>query len=327
MYRNNAVMPAHLAKNQRDMIIKPKYKKQLESEPVIANLSGEEFELKWLGTSKPSDTLTFNKAINLFVAKDWDNLPNLLEGLKSGGWNLMRKNWPMKLMIKALDAGRLDMVMESLRRVEDTGLRMKTKREAITIFRTLLRKAQADATVQDITKTLLWAEQAVDLMSDPRHALKRKYDDDPTNSPDVVALVLDIAAVRASKFFGGVDEDSKVMKWARRVAGMKDLPFEPFFLEDIKESFEAIPDIEAPTEIGIIAWLHTRLDVMHGMKLAGEILPGSPVAKDLQQTYDYLHPQLIKSKDALYAYLEPKGLVKGTTFFKKYDAITRAGSE
>ena len=118
-------MPAHLSKEQKNLIYKTKYENFLLTEPVTATISGENFTLQTL-RRLPSANKGLFTAIKLMKKnkKDWDNLPNLLQGLKNAGLDTKKLLIKKKILIRATSAGRQEVVLECLRRVADTGDRL-----------------------------------------------------------------------------------------------------------------------------------------------------------------------------------------------------------
>jgi hypothetical protein len=131
--RNKVFLPVHLSQEQRNLIYRSKHARSLEAEPVIARIANDEFRLQPINRTKDiiGVQTALDKALDLMKdKKDWDNLPSLLHGIKNvgtlgkGAENLLKENkhrvWK-KVVVKAAQVGRLDVILECARRVSDTG--------------------------------------------------------------------------------------------------------------------------------------------------------------------------------------------------------------
>ncbi|KAH7323835.1 hypothetical protein BKA65DRAFT_435941 [Rhexocercosporidium sp. MPI-PUGE-AT-0058] len=303
--RERIFLPAHISHGQRDLIFKPKHAKSLEVEPVTAIIAGEEFRLKNLSVLNdiPGRVKSLDKALKLMKEKrDWDNLPNLLQGLKTAGFQF-GKYRPEVLLRRAGRAGRQDVILECLRRADETGLTLMDPSIVVQVFFWIQQKAMASHwDAEETKKALHWAEMVKEMMADPKQRT-------PEGSKSVAELhevngiLLELAAVRAAKHQGGKDADGKVEKYAL------DLLASPRDFE-VRE--------EAST--GQNHWLATNTPTVHGMKLAQTVLgPMSELSVGLKEMCDELEHLLSQSRDELSEVPNKKGETR--TGVRIYDEL------
>ncbi len=269
--RQKFIMPAHLSKEQRRLIYKEKHKNVLLTEPVTATISGESFTLQHISKTKdvPNVYHALFDAIELMKEKkDWDNLPNLLEGLKHGGLRTQKLLLKQKVVGKATRAGRQEVILECLRRAADTGIVLEESEFVAKVMLSMHYKAQnSDWDKHETAKALSWAEMVVALLEDPKHAGNRKLDGkkDPRVQPEVTGILLELAAVRAVKHLGSRDSNGKVAEYAMRFLGT------PLELKEPENEYVLNP------------WLLSHIPILHGMYEALKVLdPSSVVAARLK---------------------------------------------
>lgn len=287
--RSTIFLPTHVSKGQQDLIYKPKYARSLETEPVTARIGGEDFVLKHIDvtTDVPGKRESLQQALNLMQEKrDWDNLPNLLQGLSQARYRPgMAMN--LKILRKTGGAGRQDVILECLRRVKDTGMKLTNPTFTIQVLWWFQHKAVvSDWDNEETQKALAWAETAMVMLEDRNHWGKKtlSVEEDPREWPQIHGILLQLAAVRASKHKNGKDEDGKVAQYAKKLSSLQ-MPYKG-------------PDLKAfgqPNE-----WLSTHIPTLQGMKLAENILdPSSEVAIDLKVKAADLERLVLEAKEAL----------------------------
>ncbi|RDL40935.1 uncharacterized protein BP5553_00914 [Venustampulla echinocandica] len=225
LVREKVIVPAYLSASQRNMIYRPRYKKLLENETMVANIAGERIRLTHVDsmTELPNTRTTFHKLLSLMVEKgDFNNMPKLLEGLHKANSAIMQDRKALRSLIGSIRrADRLDILIECLRRSSDTGLTLRTPELAEQAMRvTYLKAFYAEWDVNHTKKALHLAEMLLDLMEDPKHSYTRAIrggTNDPRASPDIIAIPLILAATRASKHLDGKDEEGKVEQYAERL--------------------------------------------------------------------------------------------------------------
>lgn len=263
--------------------------KLLASEPVTAILGGEEFTLQHVDRTKgaiPKQRASLLEAMKLMKEKkDWDNLPNLLEGLSDAGLSIPLVS--VMVIAFASRAGRQDTIVECLRRVEDTKFALDNARIASRCMLAMQLKAvNSDWDSKETRKALAWAEQIAMMMEDPKHSRNVVLGgpDDPRIQPQVLGALLQLAAVRALKFQDGKDDDGKVLQYAER-------------LLSLPASFEG-PKVPLLSEKGKTrrdtakirsTWLALHAPIWYGLTVARTILgASSPLSTKINATAKHL---------------------------------------
>ncbi|KAI9760510.1 MAG: hypothetical protein M4579_001595 [Chaenotheca gracillima] len=224
-FRSQIFIPAHLSKVHRELIHKPSKHPILKGdEPFMVDVGDEKVQLKPLDPMKdePSTRKGIAEILRLMKEpQDWDNLPLFLEELRIA----RRKSLPSirkeQLARKACEGGRDDILMQCLRKTSTIDLAMKEV-EFVCEVMWGLRVKPVQARWDDLTteKALKNAEQVLELLEHREHSgdlpLRRKSGD-PRLSPEVIGVVFELAAVRATRHQGGEDTDGKVATYARRL--------------------------------------------------------------------------------------------------------------
>lgn len=292
--RERIFLPAHVSEGQRDLIFKPKHQKSLEVEPVTATIAGEEFTLKHLDvvTDVPNRVKSLNEAVKLMKEKrDWDNLPNLLQGLKTAGFGLESRRYGSRksgslvesLLRKAGMAGRQDVILECLRRADETGLTLTKESTVSQVFYQIQQKALvSDWDAEETKKALHWAEMVREMMEDPKHRTPAGSQS-LAEMPEVTGTLLELAAVRAVKHQNGKGADGKVEKYALDLlAGPRDF------------------DVGEKSSDDLNFWLCANLRIAHGIKLGQKVLDStSEVSTKLKEVSAVLEPLLLAARDQL----------------------------
>lgn len=316
--REKVFLPAHLSESQTLLIEKEKYRRQLET-PTKATIAGEEFTLKPLSKlERPNVRRSLATAIELMKEKrDWDNLPNLLKGLKTAGELRLTNTWKptlRKVVSRLGTAGRQDVLLECLRRGSETGITLSSRSFATGIFTQFHRKAfNSDFSPQDTKKAFSWAEQVAVLMENPEHAGNTNLagEDDPRTSPEIIGVLLDLAAVNCSKNLGGKDEDNKVASYT-----------EKFLSTPV--ALKPVPDVKGRAGHDLNRWLWSAVPVLHGLNLAQIILgPKSKYADELRSQAATVGAQVEDCKTRLEQWKRKEGPFYGLELYKK---LIEAGS-
>ncbi|RKF57574.1 hypothetical protein OnM2_073055 [Erysiphe neolycopersici] len=218
-FREVAVLPRHLAKNQQVLVYNKKYASMLENEKIIARIAGEEFRLKYINVIKdiPRMKMFLYDILPLMKEKeDWRVLPNILHGLKNTGFKL-KLPIAEKLVRTACINGRQNVILECLRRTKDTGMDLSQPNFTKTVLFWICFKAiEQDQSIECVSKSLSMAEQILEMLEDEKYT-GSKYKDVSThqrNHPEILGIPLCIAAFRASKFKDNKDKDFQVAKYA-----------------------------------------------------------------------------------------------------------------
>jgi hypothetical protein len=305
--RQKIMLPSHLSKKHQKLIYKKKYENELLTEPVVAKIANEAFELQHIDKKKD---LNHKKAIFTAIGlmkekKDWANLPNLLAGMKLAGVNTNKLPMKNRILSLASKAGRHEVILECLWRVEDTGMQLKEPEFAINVMSAIQQRAlNTDWHEHELAKALKWAELVLVMMEEPKHAGSRILaEDDPRLQPQVIGILLELASVKAVRYLEGRDVDGKVAEYSTRLLGTP-LNFKPPVSED---------------EYALNPWLWAHVPVLHGMYEALKVLdPSSPVAEGLRTKSEELDLMVSTSyeKVADLASKENKSLVILHTYEK-----------
>jgi hypothetical protein len=288
--RNALIMPAHLAKQQQDLIYKDKNKRYLASESVTAIIADEEFTLSHIDRLQdvPNGYQALWEAISLMKErKDWDNLPRLLHGMNNAQvlkFNKAKYRARKSILARKLgQAGRQDVLLECIRRCAVTGMTLREPEfVAQVMFWFQMKALESDWDAEATSKALNWAELVSAMMDDTAHTggtfeigLK-----DPRTTPEVIGVLLELAAVRASKHLGGQDKDGKVADYAQRLL---------LCLSQSAESSAAgqTGAFRKPEDGGksLSRWISTHAPILYGMKEAIVVLgPESAITSQLAAT-------------------------------------------
>lgn len=189
------------------------YKKNLQprltgEEPVIVTVdsSDEKFILQPLDhqQDEPKVSTSFHKLLTLLDEdSDWKVVPPFLEGLKQSRRKL-NSHQKAKLIRKAGEAGQNAIIMDCLRRVESTGLRLDdvdVAHEAILMaFGVAERRLWTLEGLQIASK---FAKTILDLMQDERHrrqSVSMKHSLDPLCRAEIVGVPMSLAITRSVLF-------------------------------------------------------------------------------------------------------------------------------
>ena len=277
--RLKIMLPSHLSRQHKSLIYRQKYEKELSTEPVIATIAEEDFQLQHIDAKidVPNSKKTLQKAMTLMKdKKDWANLPNLLEGLNVAGMNTNTERVKGSVVTQCRLAGRQEVLLECLRRVKDTGMQLKEPRFVVRVMLAMQSRAfRTDFHEHETAKALKWAEMVVALMENPEHAGSRVLagENDPRLQPEVIGILLELAAVRAVKHLESRDVDGKVAEYGARLVE-KRLEFKT-------------PAEETGYELN--QWLIAHAQVLHGIYEALKVLESSSaVAEGLQKKGEVL---------------------------------------
>lgn len=314
-FRNKVFLPAHLSKQQQDLIYKKKNQRLLSVEPVTARISGEDFQLEHIDKVKdlPNTRRAFFEAVDLMKEKrDWDQIPNLLQGLKNAGTNL-KPHFLLILIRKAAVVGRMDVMIECARRVDATGFRLNDPELVAALMWGIQCKAiTSEFEAKETKKALAWAEMLLVIMEEDRHAGRRVIlESDPRRRLEVVGAPLQLAAVRAAKHLNLKDEHGMVQKYAERAVAASLGHGPPLQEEQRADHHATIGGITSEgraakdsrrVQLAIErnAWLRSAVPILHGMKVAQLILqPASHIAVELKSKADALETIINAQRELL----------------------------
>ncbi|KAK5120812.1 hypothetical protein LTR85_005879 [Meristemomyces frigidus] len=297
--RNKHFTPAYLHASERRLIFGTKNKQTLADNPQTVTIGDEEVELQWMDRRKeiPNRTKLFHKAIDLMAAgegKDWNNLPNLLAGLKHAGAKAEEKMMG-KAVRKAVSAGRIGAIVQCLQQGEYTGMTLDIDEVLENVIWGLHVTAQREGWSEEgVLKALKAANQVGLLLETEEHGGGRHLrEHDPRRRPEVLGAFLELAAVYAYKFQGAKDVDGKVKTYADRLLGCIDGAAQPLS--------------HAPRPLGPQYEMLHGIPIWHGLFLAekvlGKGLPQPQLATKVRQDYEAGLTILAQAIEAL----EPRG--------------------
>lgn len=218
-----------------------------------------------------------------------------------------------KMVRRASEMGRQGVVMECVRRAGTTGVFLNDARVAREVmWGARLRAQDAEWSEEGTTKALLQAEQIMELLEDPKHASKQgTVGVHPRKLPEIVGIVLELAAVKAVKYANGQDEDGKVLAYATPT------------LADIRAHGDLSFDREDWHDANYK--LQMWAPVLHGLRLAFGVLKGNTsVAQDIKSTTRELGEVVSQTRQVLLASMPQEGTRRGLKVYDDLSASSHA---
>ncbi|KAL9130255.1 MAG: hypothetical protein Q9217_001505 [Psora testacea] len=202
-FRSNIFLPAHLIHPQHTLLYKRKNHTLLTSdEPATVKLGGEVHQLHPLDHQKdePKTRSSFAKAMALMAETgDWRNLPPFLEGLKTARRAI--KGWQFEKAVRlANESGKQGVVMECLRRVEETGMGLwdlGVAREAM--WGAVWKVIQGNGSEEAVGRARRHAESVWELMWDAKHTENMGGETDVRRRPEVLGVLVLMHAMAKDK--------------------------------------------------------------------------------------------------------------------------------
>lgn len=259
----------------------------------MVDIADESVQLEPLDATKdiPDSWKSMEKALDLMRdgTGDWANVVGLLAGMRTAGRRF--KSWQYEYVIRtAGEAGAGYVVVDAARAVRRTGLELRDLRLVREAFWACRSKAAREGWKAEPTeKALAWARQLAGLLDDSAHCGKLNLvgGRDPRIQPDIIAVVLELAAMRASRHTGGKDVDGKVLMYAERL--MPNL--EGAAEEDIGQEV-------ARNDYEVLRWL----PVLNGLELAQKVLGEQmPAKQTATRKIAQLRTKLSAAKNAIEA--------------------------
>ncbi|KAI9850950.1 MAG: hypothetical protein M1838_004735 [Thelocarpon superellum] len=202
-FRSKVFLPAHLLKPHRNLIYQPRNHARLRSEPVHVEIGQERVQLEPI--NRLQDEPSFRKSLPRILSlmrepSDWRVVPAFLAELQTA----KRKVTPgqaQKIVRKANEAGRQDIVIECVKRVSKTGLRLNDVHLAReVIWGSYMRAMRAEWAASEVAKAFSQAEYIVDLFEDERHGggwMVRR--EDARADPGIIGVLLALSASQARR--------------------------------------------------------------------------------------------------------------------------------
>jgi hypothetical protein len=281
-----------LQTDQQNLIYKKKYEKNLEGGVVKATIRDEEFTLKHIDktTDIPRGQQALHKALTLMKERgQWDNLPNLIQGLRSAGAK-MSPFYRTQVMRFLGRGGRQDIIIECLRRVSNTDMNLNdntTLQQALWWMQFKWVTSEWDR--EQTSKALSWSEMIMEMLEDPKHHASEGGITPNRDRPENNGILLQLAAVRAEKYLGGKDTDNKVELWARKLSS----GYSKWNID--------IGGAKREKAAQCNKWVCELVPVLHGVKVAQRVLdPSSELVAPLKQIevdIEKLLPPLLKGAE------------------------------
>ncbi|WPG98360.1 Hypothetical protein R9X50_00114900 [Acrodontium crateriforme] len=299
-------IPAYLNHHDRRLIFGTKHKQSLEDNPQTATIGKEEIDLNWIDrrSEVPNGKKLVKEIINLSAEHDeWQNLPNLLVGLKHSRHTPSPERME-EIIRKAVEQGRIGIIVQCLQQAERTGMTLRTGKVMRSVMWGLHQTAQMDNwSEESVTKALKNASQVALLLETEVHSTGGSTGSssapwDAKRRPENVAVFLELEAVNAYKFHNGVDVNGKVKMYAERLLKC---------IGDIPEKTK--PRSHAPAPRGPQFEMLHGVPIWHGLTLAQKILsPNMPQAEFANQ----IIAEYQTSLSALAKAIEEKSPKEGT---------------
>lgn len=264
--RSKHFVPGYLDSHQRHLIFGTKNRKLLHDNPQTVEIGEEEIPLEWTDRRNdiPNRGKLINQALQLMEQsggdrKAWSNLPAMMVGLKHIGVELDERLME-KIVRKAVNAGRLDVVIQCLEQSRFTGMTLKREEILRNVVWGLHSQAQRDNWSESaVRKGLAEARQLALMLEAQEHGSgKILARDDPRQRPEIIGVFLELAAVNAHKHQEKADKSGVLAAYATRL------------LSCIGD--KAQPKSFAPPAYGPVYEMLHGVPIWHGLKLAQQIL-------------------------------------------------------
>ncbi|KAF2191797.1 hypothetical protein K469DRAFT_718825 [Zopfia rhizophila CBS 207.26] len=307
---SKVLLPKHLNHDQQLLVYREKNRTRLEAEPIYITLGQVTLPLEHIDRNcdQPDRWRTINDIIrNSSTPSDWENVLRMVEGFHDASIRL-KPMWKEKIVRKFNEAGMQHLVLKALQRVERTGLSLKDKGVTGMVFKGIRDKAEGSGWEKEETrKALNLAEQVVELMESKEHLGRTNaMPGDLRASPFVIAVPLELAAVRAKRHTEGQDRDGKVAKYALRI--MNALKQDDFLAVTLAaKSRELDPPREYPTAkakhtafVTVRKTMYEMIPLWNAIKTAIEVLGSEmPMAEDAKKVTGNIRKALTSGETTL----------------------------
>ena len=273
-------------------------------------LGTEVIQLKPLSHVKdePATRPAIKKVVDLMTeTKDWRNLPGFLEGLMTARRRV--KGFQLEKMArKANECGKMGVVLECLKRVEDTGMGLWELRVAREVmWGATTRAMQADWSEEGVEKGTKYAEMIWEMMLDPRHREKMHGDQDAKKRPEVIGVLVEMHAARA--LIENIGDDGgmveKYVKMMLQVWGNTEKTFEEGDWDDANYK--------------LTIWL----PVWHGMTMAQKVLGAkTPIGEELGAKLKELDSLIALARPLLLENPGQEGLRRGLKLYESLSQVS-----
>ncbi|CAI4217845.1 unnamed protein product [Parascedosporium putredinis] len=141
------ILPARLPKKKRKIVSNAKFNQMLRVDPIVV------------------------EAVRLMATRDdWNNLPRMLAGYRNAERRILAKD-VSDIVKNAGRSGNIYAIIDALRNVKESGLRIRTLAFADEVLYWVQMRAVESGFAEDPTaKTKTWAVMLRELMEDPDHS-------------------------------------------------------------------------------------------------------------------------------------------------------------
>ncbi|KAF2465173.1 uncharacterized protein BDR25DRAFT_306820 [Lindgomyces ingoldianus] len=215
------LLPAHLNHDQQLLVYKKKNQTRLEAETINITLGEVTLPLEHIDRNRdiPNKWHTFKTVVEeSSTPEDWENVLRMVEGFQDASIQLP-EGWMQKVVRRLNQAGMQHLVLKALQRASATGMSLEDPAIAHFVMMGIHDKAASSNWEKEETKKALsMAEQVVELMERKEHLGRNDVlPGDLRSSPFVIAIPLEMAAVRVKKYTEGQDKDGKVARYALKI--------------------------------------------------------------------------------------------------------------
>lgn len=289
--RTKVFVPEVVNSTQRKLIYKPARQSILLGDPGVnfTTKEGEEIKLEPLNIhNRPKKKQTLYRILALMQENEsWENLPALLQGLQASNQNPVKLAWWKKMVRKAGEAGRIDIIIRCAEMGDRTGLWFTQPEVVEEVVASLHNDAvAAQWTGEQFDTVIKDAEKMVRVLEGTTSAKKLKDGEkDYRKSPEVAGLLLELYSARAINEYENKDKGRLVLQHAQR-------------LDALWDNGNYSIDKENPTFT--LSWL---IPTWNGMKKALEIdsLAKHEVKPRLQKRLQELEAVIDEARDACMA--------------------------
>lgn len=219
-FRSTVFFPAYLSEAQRRIVYRRKNHHLLTAEePATVAIGDEVLQMHPLDPMRdqpPKNSVSTVLSLMCEI-QNWSNLPSFMIGLRNSNrtMNLKSQEWIVR---KACDQGNEGLIMECLRQTDKTGLALHELTLAKRLMhRALDRACEGGWTEEAVEKGLKMADSVWIMMQDPKHTAPDGSAEDPTRSPLILGVMLQLHAAKVVMFQGGNDTKGKVAEYTQRL--------------------------------------------------------------------------------------------------------------
>jgi len=253
---------------------------------------------------EPPTRPSFAKILDLMTeSAEWKNLPGFLEGLQTAGRRVGAGQLE-KMVRRANSAGRQGVVMECLRRVEGTGVRLGDDAGLVreVMLGAVMRAQAGKWEMVAVDGAARYARGVWDLLWDERHRGGKTGGLDMRKAPEVAGIVVEMEAARAVK--GGGEGKGELEGWVQRLLGVWEKGDRGLVDGDWSDANQKL-----------LRWA----PVWQGMVLARRVLgEESRLGKELRERVEEdLEPMLKKAREIVAANAPEKGVRRGMKMYEQ----------